>query len=75
MMGKRKAAVLPEPVWAQAIKSRDAITMGMAFFWTGVGLSYLQLLMFLSICDRRPLASKDSMGLTGFSPDTLTGTF
>ena len=29
MMGKQKAAVLPEPVWAQAIMSRPASPMGM----------------------------------------------
>ena len=40
-MGRRKAAVFPEPVWAHAIKSLLAIMMGRAYFWTGVGLWYL----------------------------------
>ena len=63
MIGRRKAAVFPEPVygdlfhelivtgtelekisstfgestWAQAIMSLEAMTIGMPFFWTGVG--------------------------------------
>ena len=36
--GRRKAAVFPEPVWAQAIRSRLPTIMGMAYFWTGVGV-------------------------------------
>ena len=42
MMGKQKAAVLPDPVWAQAIRSRPARPMGMLYRCTGVGLTYLQ---------------------------------
>merc|ERR1719234_111040 len=38
MIGRRKAAVLPEPVWARAIMSLEAKTIGMPFFWIGVGL-------------------------------------
>lgn len=45
MMGKQKAAVLPEPVWAHAMRSRPCRQMGMEYFWTGVGLSYLQRLI------------------------------
>ena len=41
MMGKQKAAVFPEPVWAQAIKSLPFRQMGMEYLWTGVGLVYL----------------------------------
>merc|ERR1719234_698256 len=37
MIGRRNAAVLPEPVWAQAIMSLEAKTIGMPFFCTGVG--------------------------------------
>lgn len=36
--GIRKAAVLPEPVWAHAIRSRPSRIMGRACFCTGVGL-------------------------------------
>ena len=36
-MGTRKAAVLPEPVWAQDIRSRPFRITGMEFFCTGVG--------------------------------------
>lgn len=39
-MGRRKAAVFPEPVWAQAIRSRPPIMIGKAYFCTGVGLEY-----------------------------------
>ena len=39
-MGNRKAAVLPEPVWAHAMRSRPSIMMGRAYFCTGVGLEY-----------------------------------
>eukprot|EP00042_Codosiga_hollandica_P051259 m.626658 g.626658 ORF g.626658 m.626658 type:complete len:338 (+) comp58246_c0_seq2:519-1532(+) len=38
-MGIRKAAVFPEPVWAQAMRSRRPRMIGMACFCTGVGLS------------------------------------
>ena len=36
-MGIRKAAVLPEPVWAHDIISLPAWIIGTAHFWTGVG--------------------------------------
>ena len=39
-MGRRKAAVFPEPVWAQAMRSLLLRMMGMACFCTGVGLLY-----------------------------------
>ena len=48
MMGKEKAAVLPDPVWAQAMRSRPASAIGMACFCTGVGFVYLQRAMLLS---------------------------
>lgn len=37
MMGKQNAAVLPDPVWAHAIRSLLASPMGIEYFWTGVG--------------------------------------
>ncbi len=39
MMGSMKAAVLPVPVWAVAMRSRPARTAGMAWAWIGVGSS------------------------------------
>ena len=39
IIGKRKAAVLPEPVCAHAMMSKPAHRMGTAYFCTGVGLS------------------------------------
>ena len=36
-IGSTKAAVLPVPVWAPAMRSRPARTSGMASAWTGVG--------------------------------------
>lgn len=38
-MGRRKAAVLPEPVGAQAITCRPLIMAGSACIWMGVGAS------------------------------------
>ena len=40
MIGNKKAAVFPEPVWAQAIRSLPSIIIGTACFCTGVGLEY-----------------------------------
>lgn len=42
-MGKMKAAVLPEPVCAHAIRSRLASAMGMAYFCTGVGFLRMRM--------------------------------
>ena len=44
--GSMNAAVLPEPVWAQAIKSRPLSAMGIAYFCTGVGFLH-------AICTRK----------------------
>ena len=46
MMGRQKAAVLPEPVCAHAMRSRFASEMGMAWRCTGVGFEYLHWRMF-----------------------------
>ena len=45
-MGSRKAAVLPEPVCAHAIRSLLLRTTGMEYFCTGVGRVYLHNSMF-----------------------------
>jgi len=37
--GSRNATVLPDPVWAQAMRSRPRMMMGIAHFCIGVGLS------------------------------------
>jgi len=47
MMGRRKAAVFPEPVCAQLIRSRLLPTIGIEYFCTGVGFLYPASLMFL----------------------------
>ncbi len=44
--GIRKAAVFPDPVCAQAIRSRPPRIMGMECFWIGVGRSYPHRQMF-----------------------------
>ena len=36
-IGKRNPAVFPEPVCAQAMRSRPFVTIGIEYFWTGVG--------------------------------------
>ncbi|KAK1281637.1 hypothetical protein QJS10_CPB22g01149 [Acorus calamus] len=46
MIGKQKAAVFPDPVWAQAIKSLPAISTGIAYRCTGVGFTYPHRLTF-----------------------------
>ncbi len=40
MTGSRKAAVLPVPVWAEAITSLPARMEGITCCWTGVALIY-----------------------------------
>jgi hypothetical protein len=40
MVGKQKAAVLPDPVCAQAIRSLPARKIRMACFCTGMGFTY-----------------------------------
>ncbi len=39
-IGSANAAVLPVPVWAQAIRSLPESAAGMAFSWIGVGVVY-----------------------------------
>merc|ERR1719234_2576522 len=73
MMGKRKAAVLPEPVWAHAIMSLEAKTIGMPFFWIGVGLLEPDLVTFSTRIGRRPAPVKLLMALGLLSPVTDTG--
>ena len=41
IIGRRNAAVFPDSVWAQAMRSHFVEMMGMAAFWTGVGVVYL----------------------------------
>ena len=71
-MGNMKAAVFPLPVWAQAIKSRLLLIIGMADFWIGVGLTYPDLLMFSCRRARNSAASNVLTALGTFSPDALT---
>uniref|UniRef100_A0A182MEF7 Uncharacterized protein n=1 Tax=Anopheles culicifacies TaxID=139723 RepID=A0A182MEF7_9DIPT len=71
-MGSMKAAVLPDPVCAQAIRSRPFMMMGMAYRWMGVGFVYFDLRTFVITSSRSPDFSKLSTGDGGFSPDTRT---
>ena len=48
--GRRKAAVFPDPVWAQAIISFAARMLGIAHFWTGVGCLYPSVFRFCNSC-------------------------
>merc|ERR1740129_1245942 len=74
-MGRRKAAVFPEPVWAQDMRSRPDMMMGRQSFCTGVGTLYPDLVMFSKRRGLRPAEEKDLMPPGGFSPVTLTGMF
>ena len=70
-IGRRKAAVLPEPVWAQPMRSLLAFTIGMAYFWMGVGFLYPDLSMFSRRMSRRLASLKVSIFFGGFSPEIL----
>lgn len=73
IMGRRKAAVLPDPVWEQAIKSRFAIPMAMPCRCTGVGRSYfINLINTSKIRECSPLLLKSSIGGGTSSPVTFT---
>lgn len=71
-IGKRNAAVLPDPVCAHAITSRPAIIMGIACFCIGVGFVYLDFCTFSNKNGRKPDSSKFCIGVGIFSPDTFT---
>ena len=75
MMGSKKAAVFPDPVCAQAIKSLPAMMMGIAFFCTGVGTLYPDLVTFSINNGLRPAAANWVISLGLFSPVTATGMF
>ena len=70
--GRRKAAVFPEPVWAQAMRSLLARMVGRPYFWMGVGTVY-PALVTLSISSLRRFTSANVFtGATLFSPVTCT---
>mmetsp|Transcript_106880 Transcript_106880/g.212235 ORF Transcript_106880/g.212235 Transcript_106880/m.212235 type:complete len:233 (-) Transcript_106880:207-905(-) len=73
--GTMNAQVLPEPVWAQAIRSRPLQTSGMECFCTGVGRSYPQRCRFLASGSLRSASRKRSIlqFSSQFRPVTLTG--
>ena len=48
MTGSMKAAVLPDPVCAQAARSRPASAMGIAYLCTGVGFLHAQSVVGLA---------------------------
>ena len=62
---------MPEPVWAQPIRSLLACTIGMAYFWMGVGFLYPDLSMFSRRMSRRFASLNVSIFLGGFSPEIL----
>lgn len=75
MTGSKKAAVLPDPVCAQAIRSRPAATMANEYFCTGVGTVYLVRKTFsMRLLWNLASAKVLTQGGTA-SPVTLTGMF
>ena len=67
-MGRRKAAVLPEPVWAQAIRSLPSRMMASPCFCTGVRTEYLARRTFSRRTVARPELGKSRTGEGLFSP-------
>ena len=72
-MGTKKAAVFPDPVCAQAIRSRLARITGIEFFCTGVGVVYCAISIFDWIIGVSATSSKDSMPLGTLLPVASTG--
>merc|ERR1719282_780334 len=54
------------------MRSLPAIRMEMPCFWTGVGVTYLALLMLLLRRGANPASSNAWMGLGAFSPPPLS---
>jgi len=73
IMGKRNAAVFPEPVCAVAIISRPLSTIGIEFFCTGVGLLYPAAIKFLNSWECNPDSSQLLMAGGTSSPEVCTG--
>lgn len=69
--GNRYEAVFPDPVYAQAIKSRRMRYIGIACFYTGVGVSYYNLYMLFNIVGWTSQSWNESM--VGISSLTSTG--
>lgn len=74
-IGRRKAAVLPDPVWAQAIKSRPLIITGIVCFWTGVGVVYLAFAMLSNSSFRKLASENDSIFLWIFGVSSVLDTW
>ena len=70
---KVQLTVFPDPVCAQAMTSLPAMMVGIAYFWTGVGLLYLAFFTFKRHCSVNWAWSNDWIGLTGSLPVTSTG--
>jgi hypothetical protein len=73
MMGKQKAAVFPDPVWAHAMRSLPAREMGMAWRCTGVGRTYLQRRMLSLSPAPRSISAKVETGGGTSRPLVSTG--
>ena len=70
MLNFSQPTVFPDPVWAQAIKSRLAIIIGIACFCTGVGFVYPDFVTFSKTNGRRPEDPKELIAAGMFSPVT-----
>lgn len=67
-MGRAKAAVFPEPVWAMPRTSSPARILGMQWSWTGVGLVMPRAAQVEIVHSGRPRAEKEAeLGLGSFS--------
>ena len=65
--------VFPEPVCAQAIKSLPCIMIGMAYFCTGVGFSYLAFFTLDKNASYKPASSNLLIDGGASLPVTSTG--
>ena len=61
-IGSAKAAVLPVPVWAMPIRSRPAMTAGIACAWIGVGVECCSRTRAARIGWLRPKSEKEVKG-------------
>lgn len=62
-MGRAKAAVFPEPVWAIPRTSSPARMRGMQCCWTGVGLVIPRAAQVVAAHSGRPRSEKEVLGL------------
>merc|ERR1719233_195869 len=75
MIGRRKAAVFPEPGRALVIRSLPAIIIGIACFCTGVGILYPASMRFFFNNGLKQASSNPLIAFTTLSPVTDTELF